>query len=107
MNAGRSAGRNGSAAESAGLQNNVGFNGRIAARVTYAQRMSGALERAGISARVLRPPVGLTDRGCGYAVRVAAPYFSMAMERLRSGGPLPERVFYSAGSGAYSEVMLS
>ena len=48
--------------------------------ITYAQRMSGALERAGISARVLRPPVGLTDRGCGYAVRVAAPYFSMAME---------------------------
>ena len=75
--------------------------------ITYAQRMSGALERAGISARVLRPPVGLTDRGCGYAVRVAAPYFSMAMERLRSGSPLPERVFYSAGSGAYSEVMLS
>ena len=75
--------------------------------ITYAQRMSGVLERAGISARILRPPVGLTDRGWGYAVRVAAPYFSMAMERLRSGGPLPERVFYSAGSGAYSEVMLS
>ena len=75
--------------------------------ITYAQRMSGALERAGISARVLRPPVGLTDRGCGYAVRVAAPYFSMAMERLRSGGPPTERACYSAGSGAYSEVMLS
>lgn len=69
--------------------------------------MSGALERAGISARVLRPPAGLSDRGCGYAVRVAAPYFSGAMERLRFSGLLPERIFYSAGSGAYSEVMPS
>ena len=40
--------------------------------ITHAQRMSGVLERAGITARFFRPPMGLTDRSCGYAVRVSA-----------------------------------
>ena len=35
--------------------------------ITHAQRMSRVLERAGITARFFRPPMGLTDRGCSYA----------------------------------------
>ena len=38
--------------------------------ITHAQRMSRVLERAGITARFFRPPMGLTDRGCSYAVRI-------------------------------------
>ena len=29
--------------------------------ITHAQRMSGVLERAGITARFFRPPMGLTE----------------------------------------------
>ena len=73
--------------------------------ITHAQRMSGLLERAGITARFFRPPIGLTDRSCGYAVRVNADRLSAALERLRAGGLWPSKVFYFDG-GAYSEVSL-
>ena len=33
--------------------------------ITHAQRMSRTLERAGITARFFRPPMGLTGPGCG------------------------------------------
>lgn len=75
--------------------------------ITHAQRMSGALEKAGVSAKFFRPPMGLTDRGCSYAVKVAAPHMSLAMERLRAEGLLPMRIFYFSGDGAFSEVTFS
>ena len=42
----------------------------IARSITYAQRMSVALERAGVTNRIYRAPAGLTERGCAYAVRI-------------------------------------
>ena len=61
--------------------------------ITHAQRMSRALERAGVTARFFRPPMGLTDRGCSYAVRIADGYLPTALERLRAEGLLPMRIF--------------
>jgi len=75
--------------------------------ITHAQRMSGILERAGIRARFFRPPMGLSDRGCGYAVQVGAPYLRSAIEILRSNGINPTAIFYTAGDGAFSEVRWS
>ena len=72
--------------------------------ITHAQRMSRTLERAGITARFFRPPMGLTDRGCSYAVRIADGYLPTALERLRAEGLMPMRVFYTDGGGAFSEV---
>ncbi len=74
--------------------------------ITHAQRMSGVLEAAGITARFFRPPIGLTDRSCGYAVRVNAPYLPAALERLRAAGMWPSKVFYQDGTGAFSEVSI-
>ena len=74
--------------------------------ITHAQRMSRTLERTGITARFFRPPMGLTDRGCSYAVRVAPEHFSAAMNWLRSAGVLPMRVFYAGSDGRFSEVSL-
>jgi len=74
--------------------------------ITHAQRMSRTLERAGITARFFRPPMGLTDRGCSYAVRIADAYLPAAMERLRAEGLMPMRVFHAGSDGAFSEVAI-
>jgi len=74
--------------------------------ITHAQRMSRALERSGIAARFFRPPMGLTDRGCSYAVRIGAGHLPRALERLRAEGLLPLRVFYAAGDGTFSEKQI-
>ena len=74
--------------------------------ITHAQRMSRALERAGITARFFRPPMGLTDRGCSYAVRIADGYLPTALERLQAEGLLPMRIFYAGSDGSFSEVTM-
>ena len=72
--------------------------------ITHAQRMSRTLERAGITARFFRPPMGLTDRGCSYAVRINANSLTAAMERLGAEGLQPMRVFRAEADGTFSEV---
>ena len=74
--------------------------------ITHAQRMSRVLERAGITARFFRPPMGLTDRGCSYAVRIGEGSLPAAIERLRSEGLVPMRVFYAESDGSFSETAI-
>ena len=74
--------------------------------ITHAQRMSRVLERAVITARFFRPPMGLTDRGCSYAVRIGEGSLPAAMERLRSEGLVPMRVFYAESDGSFSETAI-
>ena len=74
--------------------------------ITHAQRMSRTLERAGITARFFRPPMGLTDRGCSYAVRVGEGSLSAALRRLREDGLMPMRVFYTGSDGSFSEITI-
>ena len=74
--------------------------------ITHAQRMSRTLERAGITARFFRPPMGLTDRGCSYAVRISGGYLSAAMGYLRSTNLLPTSIFRENSDGTFSEVMM-
>ena len=74
--------------------------------ITHAQRMSRVLERAGITARFFRPPMGLTDRGCSYAVRIGEGSLPAAMKRLRSEGLVPMRVFYAESDGSFSETAI-
>ena len=75
--------------------------------ITHAQRMSRTLERAGITSRFFRPPMGLTDRGCSYAVRINEGNLPLALEHLRSEGLMPMRVFYANSDGAFSEITIS
>ena len=75
--------------------------------ITHAQRMSRTLERAGITARFFRPPMGqLTDRGCAYAVRVAERSYSAAMDLLGREGLSPMRVYYAGSDGMLSEIFI-
>ena len=72
--------------------------------ITHAQRMSRTLERGGITARFYRPPMGLTDRGCSYAVRISEKDLPAAMRRLREAGLAPMRIFRVGRDGTFSET---
>ncbi len=74
--------------------------------ITHAQRMSRTLERAGITVRFFRPPMGLTDRGCSYAVRIGERDLPPALERLRSDGLAPMRAFFAGSDGSFSEITI-
>ncbi len=74
--------------------------------LTYAQRTAKALERAGISAYITRPPRAITGEGCGHAVRVPQRRLSDALRALARVGLPAQRVFVSESDGSYREVAL-
>ena len=74
--------------------------------VTQAQRAGYLLSAAGITNRIFRSPVGLTERGCSYSVRIGEPYLARAIEILRQNSPQPVKLFLHR-DGQYFEVALS
>ena len=74
--------------------------------VTQAQRAGYLLSAAGITNRIFRSPVGLTERGCSYSVRIGEPYLARAMEILRQNSLQPVKLFLHR-DGQYFEVALS
>lgn len=75
----------------------------IARSVTYAQRMQRALVRAGIRCRIFRAPRDLTDRGCAYAVEIAAGDLSAALPVLYGESLNPVQIFLTQ-RGTFREV---
>lgn len=74
--------------------------------LTYAQRVSNALERAGIPARVLRSPGEISPTGCSYSVKIAARNLARALTIL-NGTRLPYLGIYVNAAGyGYREVEL-
>ena len=67
--------------------------------LTYAQRSTRVLERAGITATVSRLPRSVSERGCGYCVIVAPRHLDRALERLSAAGLSPKRVFIRDADG--------
>ena len=75
----------------------------IARSITYAQRMSVVLERAGVSSRIYRAPAGLTERGCAYALRIRVKDLAYPLALLQQAGLRPVKIFYDA-NGFYEAV---
>jgi hypothetical protein len=75
----------------------------IARSVTQAQHMLQLLRQAGIRAAMSRAPVGLSDKGCSYALRIPAGERAAALARLSEAGQRPSAVF-TATEGGYREV---
>ena len=75
----------------------------IARSVTQAQRMMRTLEDRGIWAKIFRAPVGLTEFGCSYAVKIRREKLWQAMDCLRRSGLKPLSVHEKTESG-YREV---
>ena len=74
--------------------------------LTYAQRTASALERAGITARVLRSPKVIAGEGCSHSVRVAERSLARALLVLERVGLSPRRIYIISGGGDYQEVRL-
>ncbi|HIW93262.1 MAG TPA: DUF3343 domain-containing protein [Candidatus Flavonifractor merdipullorum] len=74
--------------------------------LTYAQRTAAVLERAGITAHLLRSPKRVVGEGCGYSVKVSERNLAAALLALRRAGLSPKQVFLTAGDGSYREVHL-
>ena len=76
----------------------------ICRSLTYAQRTAAVLDRAGISARILRSPRGLVEEGCSHAVKIPERNLSSALSGLTRAGLRPKRIFVMTADGTYSEV---
>ena len=69
--------------------------------LTYAQRTASVLERAGITARILRSP-----KGCSHAVKVSERRLSDALVLLNRAYLPPKRIYMTEADGSYREVDL-
>ena len=77
----------------------------IARSITYAQRMAYTLERVGVWCQIFRAPMGLTERGCAYAVRIRSRDLTRALQALREANLQPVQV-YVRSADSYREVRL-
>ena len=74
--------------------------------LTYAQRTAAALERTGITARVLRSPKSIAGEGCSHSVKISQRSLPEALLVLQRADLAPTRIFITAGAGSYQEVEL-
>ncbi len=73
--------------------------------LTYAQRTAAALERAGITARILRSPKSVAGEGCSHSVKISQRKLPDALRVLERAGLSPKRVFITAGEGSYNQIL--
>lgn len=78
----------------------------ICRSLTYAQRTAAVLERAGITARILRSPKSISGEGCSHAVKVAERRLADALIQLQRAGLDPKRIYLAQADGSYREVPL-
>ncbi len=76
----------------------------ICRSLTYAQRTAQALERAGITGRILRSPKSIAGEGCSHAVRITQRYLPQALVVLKRAGIPPKGVYITSAEGEYQEV---
>lgn len=74
--------------------------------LTYAQRTAAALERTGITARVLRSPKSIAGEGCSHSVKISQRSLPEVLLVLQRADLAPKRIFITAGAGSYQEVEL-
>ncbi len=74
--------------------------------LTHAQRTATALERGGITARILRSPKSIAGEGCSHSVKVSQRSLPEALRILQRAELSPKRIFITAGDGSYQEVEL-
>ena len=67
---------------------------------------AAALERAGITARILRSPKSIAGEGCSHSVKISQRRLPDALRVLERTGLTPKRIFITAGDGSYQEVEL-
>lgn len=74
--------------------------------LTYAQRAARALERAGISASVIKAPQSVSGSGCGYCVSVSGGRENRAAQILRNDNLLQGKIYLMDTDSELREVFL-
>lgn len=74
--------------------------------LTYAQRTSAALERAGITSHVIRSPQSISEGGCGYSVKISEHRLKDALHALKRAELNPLHIYITTGDGTYREANL-
>lgn len=74
--------------------------------LTFAQKTAAALDRAGITAHIMRSPKSIAQTGCGYSVKVSELRLADALKVLNRVNLSPERVYIISADGSYKEVSL-
>ena len=74
--------------------------------VTYAQRAERTLRTRQILSQIQRTPKHLTDRGCGYCLRLAELDMPRAVEILRREKLPFEKLYVIGENGATEEKVL-
>ncbi len=72
--------------------------------LTYAQRMEKVLKKNGVSARIERPELQITERGCAYAVVVSEGFFAEAIDVLKYNGLFPVKAVVRDEYNGYREI---
>ena len=78
----------------------------ICRSLTYAQRTAAVLERAGITAHIMRTPSSISHGGCSHSVKVSERRLSSALTVLGRVGLSPRSVYILSADGSYKEVGL-
>ncbi len=73
--------------------------------LTYAQKAAKALERAGMTATVSRPPAEVSGEGCTYSVKVSERSLPAALVVLKNAGVPSGKIYMMDMDGHPSEVM--
>lgn len=74
--------------------------------LTHAQRTAAALERAGISAHILRSPEAISTQGCSHSVKISQRRLAQALVVLKKMDLTPKQIFMTEADGSYREVQL-
>ena len=72
--------------------------------LTYAQRASHVLERAGITSIITKAPTEFSEQGCGYSVKVSEKRIADSLKLLRGAGITPIKVIVHYADGVFSEA---
>jgi len=78
----------------------------ICRSLTYAQRTAAVLERAGISAHIMRAPRVISESGCSHAVKISERRLYDALTVLKRVDLMPKSVYIVSADGGYKEVSL-
>ncbi len=74
--------------------------------LTYAQRTAAILERAGITAHILRSPKTISTTGCSHSVKISHRRLAEALMALKRADLSPQQIYITEPDGSYREVRL-
>ena len=76
----------------------------ICRSLTFAQKAAKTLEKAGINASITKTPREISEKGCGYCVKVSERRLNQALTTLKTHNLSPNKVYALFSDGNYSEV---